>query len=162
VLVVAGARPRPDDPGVGQVDGVELLDLDDLKDFAQRSAERRRAEIGTVREILAQELDRYRAERAAREVAPLVTSLRELGDDLRRRELDRFRGRLAELDPAAREMVEALTAGIVNKLLHEPTVRVKRAAGTDGGEQLADALAELFGLTGSDDPDEGSSTDERA
>ncbi len=63
------------------VNDVTLLDLDDLKDYAQRSAERRRREIGKVREILAAEIERYRADRAGREVAPLVTSLRELGRD---------------------------------------------------------------------------------
>ena len=72
LLVVDVALPRDVDPGVRDVNDVTLLDLDDLKDYAQRSAERRRGEIGKVREILAAEIERYRAERAAREVAPLV------------------------------------------------------------------------------------------
>ena len=123
-----------------------LLDLDDLKEFAQRSAERRRGEIGKVREILAAEIERYRVERAAREVAPLVSSLRELGEDVRRQELERFRAKLAQLDPDARALVDAITQGVVNKLLHEPTVRVKDAAGTPRGDYYADALATLFDL----------------
>ena len=80
LLVVDVALPRDVDPGVREVNDVTLLDLDDLKDYARRSAERRRSEIGKVREILAAEIDRYRADRSAREVAPLVTSLRELGE----------------------------------------------------------------------------------
>ena len=79
LLVVDVALPRDVDPGVGDIPDVTLLDLDDLKEYAQRSAERRRGEIGKVREILAAEIERYRAERAAREVGPLVASLRELG-----------------------------------------------------------------------------------
>ena len=78
LLVVDVALPRDVDPGVGDIPDVTLLDLDDLKEYAQRSAERRRGEIGKVREILAAEIERYRAERAAREVGPLVASLREL------------------------------------------------------------------------------------
>ena len=146
LLVVDVALPRDVDPGVGDVPDVTLLDLDDLKEYAQRSAERRRAEIGKVREILAAEIERYRAERAAREVAPLVTSLRVLGEDVRRAELDRFRAKLARLDPDAQELVEAITQGLVNKLLHEPTVRVKDTAGTPRGDYYADALASLFDL----------------
>jgi glutamyl-tRNA reductase len=146
LLVVDVALPRDVDPGVGDVPDVTLLDLDDLKEYAQRSAERRRGEIGKVRAILAAEIERYRAERAAREVGPLVTSLRELGEDVRLGELDRFRAKLAQLDPDARELVDAITKGMVNKLLHEPTVRVKDAAGTPRGDYYADALASLFDL----------------
>ncbi len=146
LLILDVALPRDVDPGVGDIDGVSLLDLDDLKDYAQRSAERRRAEIGKVREILSAEIERYRAERASREVAPLVTALRSLGDDVRANELDRYRARLAGLDPETREAVEALTQAIVNKLLHEPTVRVKDAAGTPRGDYYADALGALFDL----------------
>jgi glutamyl-tRNA reductase len=146
LLVVDVALPRDVDPGVGAVEGVTLLDLDDLKDYAQRSAELRRREIGRVREILSAELDRYRSERAAREVAPLVTALRSLGEDVRTRELLRFDGKLGALDAEQREAVDALTRAIVNKLLHEPTVRLKDAAGSGRGDYLGDALAALFDL----------------
>jgi glutamyl-tRNA reductase len=146
LLVLDVALPRDIDPGVREVAHVTLLDLDDLKDYAARSASRRRAEIGKVREIIATEIERYRAERAAREVSPLVTALRSLGEDVRREELERFRAKLDRLDPAQREVVDALTQGIVNKLLHEPTVRVKDAAGTPRGDYYADALGALFDL----------------
>jgi glutamyl-tRNA reductase len=146
LLIVDVALPRDVDPGVREVNDVTLLDLDDLKDYAQRSAERRRREIGKVREILAAEIERYRADRAGREVAPLVTSLRDLGEAVRNGELERFRAKLEQLDPDERAVVEALTQGIVNKLLHEPTVRVKDAAGTPRGDYYADALAALFDL----------------
>jgi glutamyl-tRNA reductase len=146
LLVVDVALPRDVDPGVGDVPDVTLLDLDDLKEYAQRSAERRRGEIGKVRSILAAEIERYRAERAAREVGPLVTSLRDLAEDVRRGELDRYSAKLARLDPDARELIDAITQGVLNKLLHEPTVRVKDAAGTPRGDYYADALASLFDL----------------
>jgi glutamyl-tRNA reductase len=138
--------PRDVDPGVRHVDGVTLLDLDDLKDFAQRSAELRRREIGRVREILASELERFRSERAAREVAPLIVSLRAFGEEVRAGEVERQQRKLDGLSTEQREAVEALTRGIVNKLLHEPTVRLKDAAGTGRGDYLSDALATLFDL----------------
>jgi glutamyl-tRNA reductase len=146
LLVVDVAVPRNIDPGVAQVFGVTLLDIDDLKAFAAQSLEQRRQEIGKVRLIINEELDRFRIERSAREVAPLIAALRGRAEDLRTAELERFRSRLSGLDAGARETVEALTRGLVNKLLHDPTVRVKSAAGSAQGELYADALAELFGL----------------
>ena len=65
---------------------------------------------------------------------------------IRTAELARFRRRLAGLEPAEAAAVEALTRGIVAKLLHEPTVNVKAGAGTPAGEQLAQALRQLFDL----------------
>ena len=152
LLIVDIAVPRNVDPGVSQVFGVTLLDIDDLRAFAAQSLEQRRQEIGTVREIIAEELDRFRLERSAREVAPLVSSLRARAEELRVAELARYRSRLALLDPTARDAVDALTRGIVNKLLHDPTVRVKDAAGTPQGDQYADVLAALFGLEADSDP----------
>jgi glutamyl-tRNA reductase len=131
---------------------VTLLDIDDLKAFAEHSLEQRRQELGKVRAIITEELDRFRLERSAREVAPLVSSLRARAEELRAAELARFRSRLAALDPAAQEAVDALTRGLVNKLLHDPTVRVKEAAGTAQGDAYADALAALFGLEDTSEP----------
>jgi glutamyl-tRNA reductase len=149
LLVVDVAVPRDVDPGVGQVFGVTLLDIDDLKAFAEQSLQQRRQEVGKVREIIVEELERFRVEHSAREVAPIVSALRARAEAVRTSELGRYRARLEGLDPAAREAVEALTRGIVNKLLHDPTVRVKDAAGTARGELYADALADLFGIAGS-------------
>jgi glutamyl-tRNA reductase len=147
LLVVDVAVPRDVDPGVRQVFGVTLLDMDDLKNFVEHSLEQRRREVGKVREIIAEELDRFRLDRSARELAPLVVALRDRGDAVRVAELERFRAKLESLDPVAREAVEALARGIVNKLLHEPTVRLKEAAGTARGELYADALVTLFDLS---------------
>ncbi len=146
LLVIDIGMPRDVDPGVGEVFGVALLDIDALKAFGEQSLAERRQAIEASRGIITTELDRFRAERSAREVAPLVVELRDLAEDVRVGELERFRSRLARLDADALAAVEALTQGIVNKLLHEPTVRVKGTAGTGKGEMLADALAELFGL----------------
>jgi len=146
LLVVDVAIPRDVDPGVRQVFGVTLLDMDDMKSFADHSLAQRQREVGKVRAIVAEELERFRTEHTAREVAPIVRALRTRGEDVRRAELDRFRSRLEALDPAARRTVEALTEGIVNKLLHDPTVRIKDAAGTPRGATYSDALTELFGL----------------
>jgi glutamyl-tRNA reductase len=159
LLIVDIAVPRNVDPGVGQVFGVTLLDIDGLKAFAAQSLEQRRQEIGKVREIITEELDKFRLERSAREVAPLISSMRARAEELRGAELERFRSRLAALDDDERAAVDALTRGLVNKLLHDPTVRVKDAAGTARGEIYADALAALFGLDDASDPAPGPETE---
>jgi glutamyl-tRNA reductase len=147
LLVVDIGVPRNIDPGSAEVFGVTLLDIDDLRAFGEQSLAQRRQEIGRVRGIIADELDRHRADRTAREVAPVITALRAHAEDLRLLELERSRAKLDALDPATRTAVEALTQALVNKLLHEPTVRLKDAAGTARGELYADAIGELFGLS---------------
>src|SRR5262249_55997020 len=75
LLIVDIAVPRNVDPGVSQVFGVALLDIDDLKAFAAQSLEQRRQEIGTVREIIAEEIDRFRADPSPPPVPPPLPSL---------------------------------------------------------------------------------------
>jgi len=146
LLIVDVAVPRDVDPGAGEVDGVTLHDVDDLHELTEAALDSRRREIGTVREIIGEELERFQTDRAAREVVPLVTELRAHAEDIRQAELTRFRAKIDALPPEARGVVDALTQGIVNKLLHEPTVRLKEAAGTARGELFSDALGTLFDI----------------
>ncbi len=146
LLVVDIAVPRDVDPAAGEIDGVTLLDMDDLRDFAEAGIRERQREVTAVQAIVDVELDRYVDESTARSVAPLVTALRVRGESVRSAELERLAGRLGDLDDRQREVVEALAAGIVGKLLHEPTVRMKDAAGSARGERLAEAMRDLFDL----------------
>lgn len=146
LLVVDVAVPRDVDPGVAELPGVTLLDMDDLRCFADTGVAGRRREIERVQVIVDDEVDRWLEASTARAVAPLVGELRERAEAVRVAELDRFRARLDGLDDRQREAVEAVTRGLVAKLLHEPTVQVKAAAGSPRGERLADALRELFRL----------------
>jgi len=91
-------------------------------------------------------VERYMGRSAERHVAPLVAALHERGDQIRTAELERFARRLGGLDPAQARAVEALSRGIVAKLLHEPTVNLKAGVGSPTGEQLAQALRQLFDL----------------
>src|SRR4051794_16522447 len=146
LLIVDIAVPRDVDALAGAVDGVTLLDMNDLKAFAEAGIEGRRGEIDRVLEIVTEEVERYWATASARTVAPLVVDLRRRAEAVRQAELDRFRARLEGLDERERVAVEALTNGIVNKLLHGPTVRLKETSGTPRGERLADAIRLLFDL----------------
>ncbi|MGH9117519.1 MAG: glutamyl-tRNA reductase [Acidimicrobiales bacterium] len=146
LLVVDVAVPRNVVAAAADIPGLTLLDIDDVNRFVESNIDDRRREAERARRLLDDQLERYVAESTAREVAPLVLTMRRQAEAVRRAELDRLSGRLAGLDERQRDAVEALTKGIMAKLLHEPTVRLKDAAGTPRGERLADALRELFDL----------------
>jgi glutamyl-tRNA reductase len=146
LLIVDVAVPRDVDPSAADLDGVTLLDMDDLRAFADAGMAERRLEVAAVQRMLDEELERFVSVATAREVAPLVAGLHERGEAIRSAELDRFRARLGELDGKQLDAVEALTKGIVAKLLHDPTIGLKDAAGTPRGERLAEALRDLFDL----------------
>jgi len=146
LLIVDIAVPRDVDPAAGHLEGVTLLDMDDLRAFADLGIKERRREIAAVEAIVDVELNRYVDESTARLVAPLITKLHGRADAVRTSELERLANRLGDLDERQRAAVEALAAGIVGKLLHEPTIRMKDAAGTARGERLAEAMRDLFDL----------------
>ncbi|MGI9032549.1 MAG: glutamyl-tRNA reductase [Acidimicrobiales bacterium] len=146
LMVVDLGMPRNVDPAIGELPGVTLLDLGDLRGFIDTGLDKRRQEVVKVEALVAEELSRYTAGVAAREVVPTVTSLRHQAEAVRQGELERHRARLAGLDPRQQEAVESLSRAIVAKLLHEPTVRLKAAAGSPKGERLSGALRELFDL----------------
>jgi len=148
LLVVDIAMPRDVDPGAGEVAGVTLLDMDDLRRFAAAGVAERRREVTAVEAILEQEIERYLGDTSAREVAPMIVALRQRAEAVRSAELDRFRGRYDDLDPRQLDLVEAVTKGLVAKLLHQPTVVLKDAAGSARGDRLVAALRELFEIEG--------------
>ncbi|MEZ5223075.1 MAG: glutamyl-tRNA reductase [Ilumatobacteraceae bacterium] len=147
LLVVDIAVPRNVDASVAELDGVTLLDLDDLRDWAARGLAQRSHEAEHVRRIVRDEVERFSIEHTARQAAPLVALLHERVEQIRAAELDRFANKLASLDPAQRAAVEALTKGIVAKLLHQPSIRLKDDAGTPQGERNAAAVRDLFDLS---------------
>jgi glutamyl-tRNA reductase len=146
LLLLDVARPHDIDPATADLDGVDLIDLDDLQALANRGLERRLAEVSRVQALLDDEHRRYRAATSAQAVSPLIGSMHRWAEAVRRGELDRFDARLDRLGPDERELVTQVTAAVVAKLLHEPTVRLKGAAGTPRGDRLADAVQELFDL----------------
>jgi glutamyl-tRNA reductase len=146
LVIVDIAVPRDIDPAVAGLPGVTLIDMDGLTASAAVAMAGRRGEVPHSEEIIAEELERYLDVAAQRDVAPLVAALHQRAEQIRVGELARFGRRLSDLDPAQARALEALTRGIVAKLLHDPTVGVKAGAGTPTGEQLAQALRQLFQL----------------
>jgi glutamyl-tRNA reductase len=146
VVLVDMAVPRDVEPAVADLDNVVLFDIERVRSYAEEQMQSRRAEVPAVRALLAEELERYRMTAAGRLAAPVVSSLRERAERVRVAELERYRARVEALGPDERELLEMLTRRVVAKLLHEPTVRLKEAAGSPRGERLTEALRALFDL----------------
>ncbi|HEX8099373.1 MAG TPA: glutamyl-tRNA reductase, partial [Actinomycetota bacterium] len=146
LFVLDLAVPRDVEPEVGDLPGVRLADLDDLRGELAARNEGAGDQIAQARAIIEQETRRFATWRRAAKLAPLIQALKERGDEVRAAELAKVAPKLAGLSPKEREAVENLAEGIVAKLLHDPIVRVKERAGAGPGEGLAAALAELFGI----------------
>lgn len=146
LLVVDIAVPRDVDPAAATLDGLRLCDMSDVRSFAAAHGGHSEAETRKAWAIVSAEAQRHGESAAARGVAPLIGEFRRRICDISQAEFERFDARLASLDAEQRRTVEALVHGIVNKVLHEPTVRLKEAAPDDGSEHLAGALRELFDI----------------
>ena len=146
LLIVDIAVPRDVDPRVRDLPGVTLLDINDLRTFARAGVERRAGELAAVEAIIDEELVRFRTAASARSAAPVVGALHRWAEEVRDSELARFDARLEGLDERQREAVEALAKGLVNKLLHRPTITLKEHAGTPTGDRLSEATRQLYDL----------------
>jgi glutamyl-tRNA reductase len=148
LLLIDLAVPRDLDHEIGELPYAFLYDVDDLDEAVGTGT----AEGAAARaeSIVAEEAERFRAWQASRGVVPAIAQLRARAEAIRGAELARASRRLARLDDGERRAVEAMTAQIVNKLLHDPTVRLKEAAANADGAAYADAVRHLFGLDDAD------------
>ena len=146
LLFVDLAVPRDVDPRLASIDGCFVYDVDDLEAVVATSLEGRRSEAVHAERIVAAEAERFVAWQASLAVVPAIASLRARAEEIRAAELERLEPRLGRLSESERAAVETVTAQIVNKLLHLPTVRLKEAAVTPDGLLYADAVRHLFGL----------------
>jgi glutamyl-tRNA reductase len=152
LVVVDLALPRDVDPGVAALPGVHVVDLALLQ--GERAATPGRPTAGPVaaddiaaaHALVEAETALLRAERQAAEVAPTVSALRSQAAEVVDAELLRLSTRLPDLDARARAEIARTVRRVVDKLLHEPTVRVKELAATPGETDYAGALRALFGL----------------
>jgi len=137
------AVPRDLDPAIGTLRGCFLYDIDDLEAVVAETLAGRRAEAARAEELVREEAARFRSWRASLDVVPAITSLRARAEEIRNAELAKVQGRVSDDE---RRTLESVTAQILNKLLHLPTVRMKEAAVSADGAAYANAVRHLFGL----------------
>ena len=145
LLLVDLAVPRDIDPACAAVDGVTLMDMDALQTSVQRHMTVRRAEAVRAEAIIEDEIQRFALWLGHLDVLPTLTALRSRGDEVVAAELARNQGRWESVSEADLERIEKLARSVVNRLLHEPTQRVKDLGSEHRHARLA-LLRELFGL----------------
>lgn len=140
------ALPHDVDPAVGDLANVFLYNLDDLQSVATANLERRRAELPTAEEMIEGEVGKYWDWLAGLAAVPVLTAMRDRMEEVRAKELADTMRRLRHLPPAERAVVEELSKTLMNKFLHEPTVRLRAAASNGRGLGVVDTVRYLFGL----------------
>lgn len=160
------AVPRDVEPEVGSLSNVFLYDIDDLRTVATSNVERRREELPAAEALIAPEVEKYWAWLAGLAAVPVLRTFRTEMDRLREAELDEAMRKLEHLSPRDREAIEHFSRALMNKFLHEPSVRLRAAAANGRGLGVVDALRYLFDLragdaASADDVSETSATRER-
>jgi glutamyl-tRNA reductase len=146
LVLIDIAVPRDIEPGCREVPAVSVYDIDDIQKIVERNAGVREAEATRAERIIEDELDRFQRWLASLEVVPTITALREHGDEVVRRVLAENENRWEGLSDADRARVEVMAKAIASRILHEPTRRIRRAAGSDDAYEYVSALRDLFGL----------------
>jgi glutamyl-tRNA reductase len=141
LLLIDLAVPRDLDPSIHELEGCYLYDIDDLQAVVAETLAGRRREAERAEGIVAVEAERFREWQASLDVVPAIASLRARAEEIRVAELQR-----AKLSDSERRAAESVTAAVLNKLLHLPTIRMKQAAAAADGVIYADAVRHLFGL----------------
>jgi len=152
LVLVDLAVPADVERSAGQVVGVRLFDVDDLRAGLDDAIASRLREVPKVEGIVADEVDAFGRRYRELDVEPLVGALRRRAESIREHELERTLRDLGDVDPETAERIEHLSRALVKKLLHEPTVRLRARAGEGDVDDVAAAVRELFGLAAPHDP----------
>ncbi len=145
-LAIDIAIPRDIDPRIGDESEVFLYNVDDLRKIVEDHVRLRAGAIPAAERIIRRHSDAFRSWYASLEVVPVIRSMRERAESHRQAELDRlFRG-MNQLDGEERARVEEFSRRLLNKLLHDPTVRLRKGLAEGGGPELVDAMRFLYGV----------------
>jgi glutamyl-tRNA reductase len=140
------AMPRDVDPAVAEIDNVFLYDLDDLRAVVSANVERRQRELPAAERVIGEETEKYWNWVAGLAAVPVVTQFRDEMNRVRERELAVALRRLGDLTPEQRAALEHFSHSLMNKFLHEPSVRLRTAVANGRGLGVVDAARYLFAL----------------
>ena len=141
------AVPRDVDPEMNKLDGIFVYDIDDLQQVVSSHISDRRAEADRAEAIVQLEVDKFQARLQTLDVVPTIVSLQEHLETVRQAEIDRVRGRLGTLTPEQEMAVEALSRGIINKIMHTPITTLKSAARESSeSTTIVELVRKLFNL----------------
>jgi glutamyl-tRNA reductase len=140
------AVPRDVDPAMNELDGIFVYDIDDLQQVAASHVADRKKEAARAEQIIESEVERFAARVQTSNVVPTIVSLQEHLENIRQAEVDRLRGRFGQITAEQEAAIDALTRGIVNKILHTPITALKSAARDQGEGPVVDLVRRIFNL----------------
>lgn len=147
LVIVDIALPRDVNPRVGDLPGVYLYNMDHLRQSLDKALDARRREIPEVESLIDGEMAALHDQFRQLSISPVIVDLRQKAEKIRRRELERTMRFIGEdADPETLKHVQHLTRSLVNKLLHEPTVRLRERASNGQATAYADTVRDLFDL----------------
>jgi glutamyl-tRNA reductase len=146
VFFVDIAVPRDIDPLVNELDNVFVYDIDDLGQVVEANKKQREREAVWAEEIVQEEVQRTMRRLASRDLVPTIVALEDRLNAIREGEMERYNTRLGNLTPEQRQAVDALTRGIMNKILHGPITELKSGAGQPEQAALVRLVRKIFGL----------------
>jgi glutamyl-tRNA reductase len=140
------AVPRDIDPDVRDCPGIALYDMDDLQQAVARNLSVRAGEAEEARALVREEVERFRSWLSALDVVPTISALRRRGEEIVEQVLRENESAWESLSEADRDRLAVMARAVVNRLLHEPTLRLKGSVGEGASYRYVNALHELFGL----------------
>jgi glutamyl-tRNA reductase len=146
LFVVDIAVPRDVDPQLNDLDNLYLYNIDDLQTVVDAGLAERMREAAMAEQMVDEEITDYAAWLRSLEVKPTIVDLRRRFQEIAQAELKRHRGRFGEIDPKMEQAVGEIVSSVVNKLLHHPTIELKRALESSSGQDLVKLTRLLFDL----------------
>lgn len=146
VFFIDIAVPRNVAPEVNKLDGLFVYDVDDLQSIAGSNSTERKKEAARAEQIIETEVARFAARMKSLAVVPTILSLQEYCETIRQAEIDRVRGKLGHITPEQEAAIEAVTRGIINKLLHTPITTLKSSAADTDAATIEEMVRKLFNL----------------
>ena len=146
LVLIDLAVPRDIEPSVRDCPGIALYDMDDLQQTVAENIGAREAEAADAHVLVGEDVERFEGWLTSLDVIPTISALRERGERVVDQVLRENDSRWESLSETDRERLTVMARALVSRLLHEPTLRLKSAAGEDAAYRYVHALRELFGL----------------
>jgi glutamyl-tRNA reductase len=144
LVVLDLAVPRDVDPAARDLPRVVLCDIDEVQDIAAANRDGRRRALPHAWSIVRAEAERFAQWRCSLAGEDLLAEVRRRAEEIRQGELRRLLDGATELSEAERSRLDAITRSLVNRLLHEPSRRIRAAGDTPTGQEQLRALAGLL------------------
>jgi glutamyl-tRNA reductase len=146
IFVIDIAVPRDIDPGANEIDNVYLYDLDDLQGVVQANLRERQREADVAEVLIDREVRQFGEWLASLHAVPTIVAMRQKVESIREEELQKIFAKLQDLTPEERHAISLMTSSIVNKILHDPTMELKRQSSMKEGHLYVSVLRRLFGI----------------